>query len=274
VAAEHGHREQAMPTIPIPVRWYPTVTAPDVPCREPNGAHLERTWELPVEQTALVLVDCWDSHPIETHLEHSAAIIDEVLVPLLEACRDVAMTIVHAPSPPQAKLYPQWLRYAGNEELGYGSPPPGGGATWPPAEFRRREGEFAVFERPTYLRDVMPYLAERRIVECIAPAGDDYVVATGEQLHRLLRHRGILHLLYVGFATNMCILHRDYGLIAMHGRGYDCVLLRDGTVGIEAAETYDELGLTRAAVYQVEMLFGVSSTAAAVTAACRSVGGS
>lgn len=259
-----------MPTLPIPVRWYPTVTPPEVPCREPNGAHLARTWDLPVSQTALVMVDCWNTHPIETHLENSGDIIADVIVPLLAACRDVGVTIVHAPSPPQARLYPEWVRYAGPDELGQSAPAEGGPA-WPPAEFRRREGDYVAFERPTYLRDVQPYLTERRIVESIAPAADDFVVATGAQLHRLCRHRGILHLLYVGFATNMCVLHRDYGIIAMHQRGYNCVLLRDGTVGIEAAETYEARGLTRAAIYQVEMLFGVSSTAAAVTAACRSL---
>ena len=259
-----------MPTLPIPVRWYPTITAPEVPCREPNGGFLEQTWGLPVDQTALVLVDCWNTHPIETHLENSGQIIEQVIRPLLDACRGVGMTIVHAPSPPQAKLYDRWVRYAGNEELGYSAPvtPSEGGALWPPAEFRQRSGRYEQYQRPTYLRDVQPYLTSRRIVESIAPAGDDFVVATGAQLHRLARHREILHLLYVGFATNMCILHRDYGIIAMHGRGYDCVLLRDGTVGIEAAGTYQERRLTQAAIYQVEMLFGVSSTAAAVVEAC------
>lgn len=262
-----------MPTLPIPVRWYPTVTAPDVPCLEPNGSHLERTWDLPVSQTALVMVDCWDTHPIETHLENSGAIIDDVILPLLQACRQAGVTIVHAPSPPQAKLYPQWVRYAGQDELGFGvgAPAAEGGPAWPPPEFRRREGEFEGFQRPTYLRDVQPYIAERKIVESIAPIADDFVVATGAQLHRLCRHRGILHLLYVGFATNMCVLHRDYGTIAMHQRGYNCVLLRDGTMGIEAAETYLNRDLTQAAIYQVEMLFGVSSTAAAVTEACDSL---
>lgn len=260
-----------MAVLQVPVRWYPTVTEPAVRCLEPNGAHLERVWELPAAQTALVMVDCWTTHPIESHLDNSGEIIERVVVPLTEACRSAGISVIHAPSPVQAHLYPQWLRYAGQVELGYLPPagPADGGSPWPPADFRSRTGAYAGLARPTYLRDVQPYLVERRIVPSLGPQPDDFVIATGAQLHRLCRHREILHLLFVGFATNMCILHRDYGIIAMQQRGYNCVLLRDATVAIEAAETYEARGLTQAAIYQVEMLFGVSSTAADVMTAVR-----
>lgn len=254
-------------TIDLPVRWYPTITPPEVPCREPNGCYLEKTWPLALDQTALVLVDCWDTHEIETHLENSGAIIEAVIRPLLDACRESEVAVVHAPSPAQAKLYPEWVRYAGDEELGHQTRPRSDDPAWPPAAFRQRTGEWEPLARPSYLRDVTASLAERRIVESIEPAGDDYVIATGDQLHRLLRDKGILHLLYVGFATNMCILFRDYGIERMHQRGYNCILLRDGTIGIEAAHTYDGKRLTEAAIVTVEMLFGVSSTAAEFLAA-------
>ena len=249
----------------LPVRWYPTVTAPDVECREPNGAYQHAVWPLKAAQTALVMVDCWDTHPILTHLENSGRIIREVLRPTIDACRAAGMTIIHAPSPEQARRYPQWVRYASDAELGYA--PPAEGSPWPPAEFRARTGEYAALQRPTYLRPVEEYLVDRKILADIEPQPDEFVVATGAQLHRLARHRGLLHLLYAGFATNMCVVLRDYGIIAMHARGYNCVLLRDATLGIEAAHTYEAKMLTEATFVQVEMLHGETSTAAELRAA-------
>ena len=48
----------------------------------------------------------------------------------------------------------------------------------------------------------------------------EFVVATGEPLHELARQLGIMHLIYAGFATNWCILNRDYGMWAMAQRGF------------------------------------------------------
>ncbi|NUQ00962.1 MAG: isochorismatase family protein [Armatimonadetes bacterium] len=255
----------------LPVRWHPTVTAEEVDCREENGSYLERVWPLPAGQSALVMVDCWDTHPIESHLERSGQIAREVIAPLREACRAVGVTIIHAPSPPQARLYEQWTRYAAEAELGWSS----GGAPepWPPAEFRQRSGAFSLYERPTYLRGVERYLTDRRIVPELAPLPDEYVVATGAQLHRLLRDRQILHLLYAGFATNMCVLHRDYGIIAMAARGYNCVLLREATCAIEAAATLPAEQLKESALLSVEMLWGVTASATDLLTACQQAGG-
>ena len=48
----------------------------------------------------------------------------------------------------------------------------------------------------------------------------EFVVATEEPLHELARQLGIMHLIYAGFATNWCILNRDYGMWAMAQRGW------------------------------------------------------
>jgi nicotinamidase-related amidase len=97
-------------------------------------------------------------------------------------------------------------------------------------------------------------LEQRRIVPEVEPLSDDFVVATGEQLHRLLQDRGILHLFYAGFATNICIPFRDYGLRAMRRRGYNLILLRDCTTAIETHDTVAELLITRLAIRDFEMM--------------------
>ncbi len=104
----------------------------------------------------------------------------------------------------------------------------------------------------------------------LAPAGDDIVLSTGEGLHALCRERRIRHLVYAGFATNICVLFRDYGVRAMGQMGYNILFIRDATTGVEASETVGDLGATRAAVFFIETKVGVSTTAEAFVEACRS----
>ncbi|MDP7250869.1 MAG: isochorismatase family protein, partial [Planctomycetota bacterium] len=73
-----------------------------------------------------------------------------------------------------------------------------------------------------------------------------------EELHRLCAQRGILHLFYVGFYTNACIVLRDYGVYQMVRRGYHAILIRDCTTGMELHETQDDLICTRGEIASVE----------------------
>jgi len=263
-----------MRVLSLPVRRQRTVTDPGIPCREENlGVH-ELTWRIPVEQAALVLIDCWDEHPLVSHLERSGRIMRQVILPTVEACRAAGVTIVHAPSPGIARKYPQWVAYAGDSEL----PEPDSGSSrsssWPPSAFRLRTGEYAAFRLPEERLLTHWHRTRERyrgIDSCLGPAPGDFVVATGEQLHRLCRHRRILHLFYAGFAANMCVLYRDYGVRAMSDRGYNVILLRDATTAIETAETYPDMTLTRAAIVAVEQLFGVTTTSDDLRRACRNI---
>ena len=66
---------------------------------------------LPVDETALVLVDLWNVHFIESWIARAARITKECVVPVLDAARQAGLTIVHAPSPPVAEQYPQLQRH-------------------------------------------------------------------------------------------------------------------------------------------------------------------
>ena len=259
----------------LPVRYYRLYTDPDVACVEENFHHVELTWPLPAAQTALVMVDVWDLHYIQSHEERSGRITRERLAPVVAACRETGMTIIHAPAPQTAHKYPQWTRYAGDGEFDTSkSEPP---SDWPPEAFRKRTGEYENFTKPWHepvMDEWKKVEHKRRIVAAVAPHPDDFVIATGDQLHRLLRHRQILHLLYAGFAANICVLYRDYGTRAMGAgaRGYNIILIRDCTTAIEAHDTFASELLTKAAVLEIEMQVGYSTTSTAVIEACRGVG--
>ncbi len=98
----------------------------------------------------------------------------------------------------------------------------------------------------------------------------DTVITTGQQLHDHLTSQQILHLIYAGFATNWCIINRDYGVRAMRDRGYNVVLLPDATTGVEFPDTFDGLWATELAIREVEQKFGFSASNADFFSYCSS----
>ncbi len=206
----------------------------DLPYREEHFGFKYAPVRIPPAQAAIVLVDCWDEPTIESHAERSAQICQDLVRPLLHVCRALGVTVVHAPSPPVAQKFPQWLRYAGDSEL---SPPQRPVADWPPPDFARRQGEWANLEA-RYSDEWLPlrrqHEAVRSIDRSVWPADEDFVIATGAQLHRLCRDQQIRYLFYAGFAANYCVPHRDYGVFAMRERGYCIMVLRDCTTSIGA----------------------------------------
>jgi len=209
--------------------------------------------EIDLARSGLVLVDTWNNHPIRSHLDATAAVMRDRIAPLLTAARTAGLPLFFAPSPDVAVRYPQWqARFSGRP--GAAAPPP----SWPPPELRGRTGEWARYRRRQAElpeEEHAAYFARTRwdgIASSVAPRGDEAVVATGHELHELLAERRIAFLFYVGFATNICVLHRDYGVLAMGARGYLPVLLRDCTVGIETRDTRDGMLTTRMAIHDVE----------------------
>jgi nicotinamidase-related amidase len=214
---------------------------------------VDEPYEIDPRQAALVLVDTWNKHPIRSHLEASGRVMRERITPLLTAARAASLALVYAPSPDVAPSYPQWQRRFGGRAAAAPVRP-----AWPPPELRAREGEWARYRRrpgETPAEYDGPYPDWWRwdaIADSVAPEPDDHVVATGAELHELLAEWRTAFLFYVGFATNICVLHRDYGILAMGARGYLPILLRDCTVGIETRDTLDGHLTTRLAIHDVE----------------------
>lgn len=241
-----------MSTFDLTVRYSRELSDPKLPCREEHFVHGEMSWTLPTAETGVVLVDCWNQHPVESHLERGGQIARDHILPVIQACRKAGIAVIHAPSPQQAQMYPQWTKYAEVRELHGGTDGP---PAWPPQDARWKRGDYAAFARPEEARheEVMEMRENRRIMDFLGPEPNDFVVMTGAQLHRLCRHQGIIHLFYAGFAANICVQRRDYGVWAMIDRGYNIVLLRDCTTAIEHSETWDGMWLTRASILDIEL---------------------
>lgn len=246
-----------MKTLNLRVRYFQDSTPADVPCRETAFIRREFEMPLPIAETALILVDLWNVHFIESWIERAKQVTTDCVVPVLDAARQVGMTIVHAPSPSVAAQYPQLERHK--------PPEPGAPSTWPPSDFRSRTGDYAVYRGPRsqppsigiHWDKLAPHLSMSPAIDV---QEDEFVIATGQQLHELLEEQRILHLLFAGFATNWCVLGRDYGIRAMARYGYNIVLLRDATTGVEFPDTYDNLFTTEIAIREVEQQYGFSTS--------------
>jgi nicotinamidase-related amidase len=254
-------------TISLPCRYYRVFTDPDVPSEESNFGFVEQTLPLPVHQTALVLVDVWAVHYIDSMVRRIKRLVADTIVPALQAARQAGITVIHAPSP--------WIV----QRRGYQTAKPElaepavEAATWPPAGFGHiyRGGEWAAFGRPEEPRLPAVYEWYETDLDIAAPArpeGDDLVISSGPELHAVLEERRILHLIYVGFCANWCLVGRDYGIMAMNQRGYNLILLRDATTGIESADTVDDLLMTNMTIREIETKWGWSATSEAFAAAC------
>ena len=226
---------------------------PHLPYREEHFGYVHLPVRIPPEQAALVLVDCWDRIIVESFQERAERICEETIRPVLEASRSGGITVVHAPSPPVAEKFRQfWPADAADEE----EPATPAAQEWPPPEFAQRRGEWAHLQarRSGLHQEQLDRIdRDRSIHPAVLPQSGDYVIATGDQLHRLCRARGIRYLFYVGFATNICVPDRDYGMRAMRERGYALVLLRDATTGVEAGDTYPTLAATSVMIHQFEL---------------------
>jgi nicotinamidase-related amidase len=235
---------------------------------ETNTAYAHLDWTIPLKQAALILIDVWDRHYLKDTEARAEAVIDEKLVPLLNGCRDAGMTIIHAPSPTQATRHPNWVN-AGKASAAATALP----ADWPPPEFRSKSGPFQAYRRPSEPRD--PELARLRadlnIHPKVLPMGEEAVVATGEELHQLCQRLGVLFLFFAGFNTNACILVRDYGTLEMSRRGYEVILARDCTTGMESRQSQPALSQTNGAILFLEMFGQYTVTSDEIRSGLRGV---
>ncbi|MGQ9691776.1 MAG: isochorismatase family protein [Thermoproteota archaeon] len=170
-----------------------------------------------------------------------------------------------------AEKYPQSTRYfeEGDEERfpRYASVDP----EWPPKEFISREGHYSKLNRvfsppPETWEDA--YRKKLMIAEPLFPESKDYVVRSGKQMHKILKDLRKLHLFYVGFATNMCLQHRDYGIRAMSEMGYNVILIRDCTTAIEAHDTVDQQLITKIFIQEIETKYAWSTTSKEFIRSC------
>jgi len=247
--------------VKLPVRYQVMQSCGPDDNVEGNIAHETTTLDLRPAETAVVLVDTWAGHPIKSHLERTNNIVINRIRPAIEAARAGGATVIYAPSP---RVAPDFNSF--RHDASQASPPHVYESDWPPPDYRAASGRFTSLrkrdgERPNNFQGPTPEWWEMRgIQQEITPIPGDVVVGTGTELHDACKTRGLLHLVYAGFATNICVRFRDYGMRGMRDRGYSPILLRDATSAIETRATISSLGLTRAVILDMERWYYTALT--------------
>ena len=239
--------------IKLPVRYYRAL-----PIDRPG--YEQKVFELSVDEVALVGMHCWnigcaDGPPVDMNYcvdlgwPQSTAegwrIICEVIRPAMDACRRVGIRVCHVETDWMDAQYPQL-------ESRRTPPPPYA----PPQTLAAKMAERA--HGIEYLR--RSPLAQMRRAELVSPVGEEPLFFYTDQLHEYLKQRRITTLLYAGFAADMCMLGADGGARPMLGHGYRCILMRDGTVGVETPQSFPERLATRYGIHLFEWQVGFSTT--------------
>ena len=239
-------------------RYHRRHVDPGTAWEESNTGPARLEWDFPLASAALVLIDVWDRFFLQDTLRRQELIIRDRIVPLLEASREAGLQIIHAPEPRLAIGHPMRVSLpeagsTGSRQADGSGPDPED--DWPPPDFRDARGRYRTFRAPDEPREgeILQLRAERTIHPMVEPRGNDVVVATGEEFHQFCRQRKVCVLFFLGFYTNICVLFRDYGMVAMKDRGYRTVLVRDCTTAIESAQSQADLGHTAAIVHLLEL---------------------
>ncbi len=85
-------------------------------------------------------------------------------------------------------------------------------------------------------------------------------INTTEEFNQLLKDKGIDTLLYAGYDFNWCLLNRPSGIFWMSQLDYNIILIRDATIALETAETFDGQWANKVVINMVESEWGRSTT--------------
>jgi nicotinamidase-related amidase len=179
--------------------------------------------DIPAAELAILICDMWDTHTCAAAARRVDAMAPRMNA-VVSAARAAGVQIIHSPSdvldfyadtpqrrrvlavppapPPQPLELPNPPLPIDDSDGGCDSPGP------------RRTG-------PPW-----PWTRQHAAIEIAEP---DLISVRGDEVYSLLRHLGIGTLVIMGVHTNMCVLHRTFGIKAMTRWGVRCILARDLT---------------------------------------------
>jgi nicotinamidase-related amidase len=221
-------------------------------------------------QTAFVSLHCWNigcpggppedpNYWVGMGFPQTTAeayrIMKEHVRPCLDAARAAGIAVFHVQAELIARRYPEWFEV----EAGLPAAAPPTSAPDPlPAIPGYVERIIARSHGENYATR-SPY-AQMDFPDVVKPLPSEPIVHQTRQFDRLLRKRGIVNLIYAGFATDMCILDAPGGMGPMFGLGYRVLLIRDATLGVEQPDSFDERIATRRGLFFVETHWGDTIT--------------
>ena len=104
----------------------------------------------------------------------------------------------------------------------------------------------------------------QEIAKAVKPLPDEIILdaahSTTMEFDNFLKENGLETLIYAGYSSNWCVLHRPVGIINMRQRGYNIILLRDCTIGFETPETLNGEWANEVTINIIEYQWGMTAT--------------
>jgi nicotinamidase-related amidase len=171
-------------------------------------------------ETAVVIVDMWD-----THWSRGAAERVNVLAPrinvVVSAARERGVQIIHAPSD-VVEAYRDHPARRGVTSIPHAALPALDTRPDPPLPIDDSDEGSDTGEQTISL----PWTCQHAAIDIVA---GDLISADGQEIYNILQHQGRTNLIYMGVHTNMCVLNRPFGIKRMVRYGLNAVLARDLT---------------------------------------------
>ncbi len=200
----------------------PVVTARKRAAKDTTFELSETRITLDPSRTAVVVCDMWDDHWCKSASARCADLA-KAADPVLKACRDRGMTIVHCPSDCMG-FYKDHAARKRMLAVTRAEPPKAKDLPNPPLPVDDSDGG-CDDERPA-----KQFKAWTRQHAAITIDPDkDYVTDNGNEVYSLMAGKKLDTLIVMGVHTNMCVLNRTFAIKQMVKWGKDVYLVRDLT---------------------------------------------
>ena len=189
-------------------------------------------WE--VAQTAIIIIDMWDTHGCASAAQRVAAMAPR-MNQVVAAARSLGVMIIHAPS--DTMKY-----YEGRPERERMQVTPTAPSPVPVRATEPSQSEKSAFPiaggcddpinkrfsgpAPATTRGLVPWEREHPAIQI---AGYDGISDSGQEIYNYCKQEGITNIALMGVHTNICILNRAFGVRSMKRLGFNVVVARDLT---------------------------------------------
>lgn len=184
--------------------------------------NVEKQLELIPKKSAIIICDMWDQHWCPSATKRCDALAKKV-APIIDAARRQGMTIIHCPSDCM-KFYADSKARQRTKELKPVPPPPDQKLPDPPLPIDDSDGGCDDVPQPKSFR---AWTSQHPAITIDQER--DFITEAGSEVYTILKTQGIEKVFIMGVHTNMCVLHRSFGIKQLKRWGVDCYLVRDIT---------------------------------------------
>lgn len=179
-------------------------------------------YEIDPTKCAVVVCDMWDDHWCKSAAKRCAELVKQT-EPVLKACRDKGMTIVHCPSDTMAfyKDHPARKRAQGAKPV---APPKAKELPNPPLPVDDSDGGCDDEKPPKFIKAWTRQHAGLTVDEA-----KDYVTDSGAEVYNVMKEKGLDTVFVLGVHTNMCVLNRTFAIKQLVKWDVQTFLVRDLT---------------------------------------------